>query len=336
QRLIRSLDAIIIDEISMVRADMIDNIDAVLRLNRGSDEAFGGVQMVFFGDLFKLPPIISAKVEREYLDDYYESPYFFSARVWDQNTPLVGIELTKIYRQEELHFLRLLEEIRYNNADSDSIEAINERYRPHEPPPDHSITICARRYLADAINHRQLNQLKGTAKIFMATITGNFSRTTSPAPSELILKEGAQVMFVRNDPLKKYVNGSLGEVVTITENSIHVRLIHDHHLIIELEKNTWENIKYSINKKGEIETEVTGMFEQYPLNLAWAITIHKSQGMTFQEVIIDMGGGAFDYGQTYVALSRCTHLEGIHLRRPLKENDIQTDDRIVQFYRKMF
>lgn len=336
QRLIRSLDAIIIDEISMVRADMIDNIDAVLRLNRGSDEAFGGVQMVFFGDLFQLPPIISDKVEREYLDDHYDSPYFFSARVWDQNTPLVGIELTKIYRQEELHFLRLLEEIRYNNADSDSIEAINERYRPHEPPPDHSITICARRYLADAINHRQLNQLKGTAKIFMATITGNFSRTTSPAPSELILKEGAQVMFVRNDPLKKYVNGSLGEVVTITENSIHVRLIHDHHLIIELEKSTWENIKYSINKKGEIETEVTGMFEQYPLNLAWAITIHKSQGMTFQEVIIDMGGGAFDYGQTYVALSRCTHLEGIHLRRPLKENDIQTDDRIVQFYRKMF
>lgn len=335
-RLINSLDAIIIDEISMVRTDMIDNIDKALRLNRNIDQPFGGVQMVFFGDLFQLPPIVADQVEREFLDYHYESPYFFSAHVWQDNVRLVGIELTKIYRQEELHFLRLLEDIRYNNADYDTLDSINQRYQPHQPSPDTSITICARRYLANAINLKKLNQLDGVTRVFQATVTGNFSRSTSPAPPELMLKEGAQVMFVRNDPMKKFVNGSLGKVVTISEDSIVVLLHDDKSSTVVVEKATWENVKYTINKNGEIGTEITGTFEQYPLNLAWAITIHKSQGMTFAEVNIDLGGGAFDYGQTYVALSRCSHLDGIFLRRPLKQEDIQTDERIVQFYREMF
>ena len=336
RKLIKSLDAIIIDEISMVRADMMDNIDAALRLNRGNNHPFGGVQMVFFGDLFQLPPIIASKVELQYLDDHYESPYFFSAHVWNQRASLIGIELTKVYRQEEQQFLRLLEEIRYDNTDDDTLETINDRFRPGERLPDHTITICARRYSADAINLKKLSALPGEPNIFQATITGNFSRSTSPAPPELVLKPGAQVMFVRNDPLKKYVNGTLGEVVEISGQTILVSLPDQSGSVVEVEKCTWENIRYTIDTKGDIDTEVNGTFEQYPLTLAWAITIHKSQGMTFNQVSIDMGGGAFDFGQTYVALSRCTHLDGIFLRRPLRPEDVQTDDRIVQFYRKMF
>lgn len=336
RKLVKSLEAIIIDEISMVRADMIDQIDVILRLTRGVDLPFGGIQMVFFGDLFQLPPIVSSDVERIYLNENYDSPYFFSAHVWKQDITLVGIELTKIYRQEELDFLRLLEEIRYDNTDQDTLDAINTRYHPSGAIPPHTITICARRYLADVINRKRLQELPGLARIFQATISGNFSRSTSPAPPELILKEGAQVMFVRNDPLKKYVNGTLGEVDSITENNIRVVLADNHANVVEVEKCTWETIRYAMDADGSIVSEVTGTFEQYPLNLAWAITIHKSQGMTFRSVCIDMGGGAFDFGQTYVALSRCTHLGGIYLRRPLRPEDIQTDERIVQFYRKMF
>lgn len=336
RKLINSLDAIIIDEISMVRADMLDNIDHSLRINRGNDQPFGGVQMVFFGDLFQLPPIVSKPAEREYLEYHYDSPYFFSAHVWHQNADICGIELTKIYRQEEQHFLRLLEEIRYNNADWDTLEGINKRYQPDHPPQKHGVTICTRRYLARSINLKRLNELSGTPTVFQAKVTGNFSRSTSPAPPELMLKEGAQVMFVKNDPLKKYVNGTLGEVLSISGKSILVQVIGDKNATVKVERHSWDHIKYTIDKEGKIKTEVTGTFEQYPLNLAWAMTIHKSQGMTFDQIIIDMGSGAFDFGQTYVALSRCTHLEGVHLKRPLKPDDIQTDDRIVQYYRKMF
>jgi len=336
RRLIQTLDTIIIDEISMVRADMIDNIDRILRLNRGNNEPFGGVQMVFFGDMFQLPPIVSDQVEREYLDYHYDSPYFFSAHAWQHNTQIQGIELTKIYRQEEQHFLRLLEEIRYNTADWDTLEAINERYQPSEPAPPYSVTICTRRYLARSINLKRLSELPGTTRVFQAKITGNFSRSTSPAPPELMLKEGALVMFVRNDPLKKYVNGSLGNVVRISDNSIIVKLFGENEHTVEVDKATWDHIRYSMNDEGQITTEVTGTFEQYPLNLAWGMTIHKSQGMTFDQVIIDMGGGAFDFGQAYVALSRCTRLDGVHLKRPLTFHDIQTDERIIQYYRKIF
>ncbi len=336
RKLIKALDVIIIDEVSMVRADMLDNIDQALRLNRANNEAFGGIQMVFFGDLFQLPPIVAKSAEREYMEYHYDTPYFFSAHVWQNDVDIRGIELTKVYRQEEHHFLRLLEEIRYNNADWETLEAINERYQPHQPIPDHSVTICTRRYLARSINLKKLHELPGSPKIFQAKVTGNFSRSTSPAPPELMLKEGAQVMFVKNDPLKKYVNGTLGKVTSISDKSIYVQVFNENQSTVEVEKNSWDNIKYTINQDGQIKSEVTGSFEQYPLNLAWAMTIHKSQGMTFEEVVIDMGSGAFDFGQAYVALSRCTRLAGVYLKRPLKPDDIQTDDQIVQYYRKMF
>lgn len=355
RRLICALDVIVIDEISMVRADMLDNIDRSLRLNRGIDLPFGGVQMVFFGDLYQLPPVVAQKEEREYLSFHYETPYFFSAAVWNSGTKIIGIELTKIYRQKEQLFLRLLEEIRNNTADEETLEKLNQRYQPHEDLPPHAVTICTLRHLARSINLRKLLSLPGNSHVFQATITGNFSRSASPAPPELTLKEGAQVMFVKNDPMKRFVNGSLGIVANISEKEIVVRRIDSKvssdpaskpSLLskdnssgsedIHLEKHLWENIKYSVNPEGKIESEVTGTFEQYPLTLAWAMTIHKSQGMTFDQIIIDMGHGAFDYGQTYVALSRCTHLEGVFLKRPLKSSDIQTDDQIVDYYRKIF
>lgn len=336
RRLIRSLDALVIDEISMVRADMLDNIDRALRLNRETNEPFGGVQMIFFGDLFQLPPVIAQKEERAYLDTHYETPYFFSSHVLSKETDVIGIELTKIYRQDERHFLQLLEDIRYNTGDWDTLEALNERYQPALPPPEHSVTICTRRYLARSINLKKLGELSTPSFVFPAKISGNFSRSASPAPTELILKEGAQVMFVKNDPLKKYVNGTLGEVVKISPDNLSVKIMRSPNTLISVEKTTWDNIRYTIDKKGNINTEVTGSFEQYPLILAWAMTIHKSQGMTFDQIIIDMGSGAFDYGQAYVALSRSTHLNGVHLIQPLKPSDIQTDERIVEYYRKMF
>jgi len=341
RRLICALDVIIIDEISMVRADMLDNIDRALRLNRNNDQPFGGVQMVFFGDLYQLPPVVAQKEEREYLSYHYETPYFFSAAVWNSGAKIVGIELMKIYRQKEQLFLRLLEEIRHNTADQETLDTLNQRYQPDRPLPNHAVTICTLRHLARSINLRKLHSLPGDPHVFQATITGNFTRSASPAPPELTLKKGAQVMFVKNDPLKRFVNGSLGIVVDISKKEIVVRRIDSKDTLSEsediyLEKHLWENIKYSVNSEGEIESEVTGTFEQYPLSLAWAMTIHKSQGMTFDQIIIDMGHGAFDYGQTYVALSRCTHLEGVFLKRPLRPADIQTDDQIVDYYRKIF
>lgn len=350
RRLISALEVIIIDEISMVRADMLDNIDRALRLNRSCEEPFGGVQMVFFGDLYQLPPVIAGKEEREYLAARYETPYFFSAEVWQQGVKITGIELTKIYRQKERLFLRLLEEIRNNTADEETLETLNQRYRPDQPMPEHGITICTLRHLARSINLKKLQELPGPSLVFQAVVTGNFSRTSSPAPPELILKKGAQVMFVKNDPLKRFVNGSLGEITGISENEITVRPIGsesknfdtEENVLssagapIRLQKHIWEHIRYRIRPDGTIESEVTGTFEQYPLSLAWAMTIHKSQGMTFDQIVIDMGGGAFDFGQTYVALSRCTRLEGLFLKRPLKMSDIQTDEQIIDYYRKKF
>ncbi|WP_236980650.1 ATP-dependent DNA helicase [Membranihabitans maritimus] len=337
KKLINSLDIIVIDEISMVRADMMDNIDQYLRLNRNSEKPFGGVKMVFFGDLFQLPPVVAHAAESQYLEDHYDSPYFFSSHVLVENPELCCIELTKIYRQREKEFINILEEIRMNTADWDTLETINRRFLPGKSPPEDSITICSRKYIAKGININKLNTLPGNPKVFQAKTTGNFSRNTSPAPTELILKKGAQIMFVKNDPAKQFVNGSLGKIVEIGDHAIKVRLQNvKTPKTITVYSTIWENIKYKINSEGKIESEVTGTFEQFPVTLAWAITIHKSQGMTFDNVAIDLGTGAFDFGQSYVALSRCTHFNGIFLKRPFKPNDIMTDDKIVEFYRKNF
>lgn len=337
KKLLQNLNTIIIDEISMVRADMMDNIDAFLKLNLGNNLPFGGIQMVFFGDLFQLPPVIASVEERNYLKDNYSTPYFFSSKVIENEIDLKGIELTKVYRQRDRSFLNLLEEIRNNTADWEVLSQINMRQLPQHQWPEDGIILCSKKYLAQAINQKKLNELKDAAKIYQAKITGVISRNASPAPSELILKHGAKVMLLKNDPGKEYVNGSIGTITRLSSNEIEIEITEESKTkTVILQKAQWENIKYRLDEKGHITSEVIGTIEQFPLTLAWAITIHKSQGITFEKVIVDLGGGAFDYGQSYVALSRCTHLEGIYLKHPLKMTDILTDEEIVDFYRKNF
>ena len=336
RKLYKSLQVLIIDEVSMVRADMMDNIDYFLRLNRNDSRPFGGVQVVFFGDLFQLPPIVAGDVERQLIEYNYESPYFFSAEVF-KTIELEMLELRKVYRQKERHFLRLLETVRLNRADYDDLEDLNVRYDPNAQPGDYAITISARNAQVNQTNRRELERLETGAFIFPAEIEGDFNPALYPTASLLTLKIGAQVMFVKNDPEGKFVNGTIGKVVSLEENLITVKT-NDDQKLIEVAPAEWQILKYKISEENptEIDTEVVGTFTQYPLKLAWAVTIHKSQGQTFDRVIIDLGRGAFEHGQTYVALSRCRTLDGIVLKQPLQLRDIQVDERVVEFYETNF
>lgn len=335
-RMYLNLDMIVIDEISMVRADMLDNIDMFLRINRNRNEPFGGVQMVFFGDLFQLPPVIGSPVEKEFLVQRYESPYFFSSRVIKTSEEFEMIELNKVYRQDERRFIRLLDNIRLSHFDMDDLEDLNTRHVSIPENISHTITLSSRNAVVKEINQRELSKLTSEPFTYLAEVTGDFSTRQFPTDSALILRKGAQVMFVKNDPLKKFVNGTIGEIVEIDSDKIKVEIIDQQGMPKEItvEKLDWEILKYQLDEenKTQIKTKTIGTFRQFPLKLAWAITIHKSQGKTFQRIIIDMGRGAFEYGQTYVALSRCKTLDGIILKNPLRPRDIMVDQRITEFY----
>ncbi|MEL6923751.1 MAG: DEAD/DEAH box helicase [Bacteroidota bacterium] len=333
--LYRKLEILIIDEISMVRADMLDNIDYFLRLNRENPKPFGGVQLVFFGDLFQLPPVVSTDVERQLFQTYYDSPYFFSAKVLQEEMEIEMIELRKVYRQEARHFIRLLDAVRSNQLDFDDLEDLNERYEPDFEPEDFYITLSTRNAIVNSINQSKLSKNPSEEFSFIASVTGDFHPRLFPAEAVLKLKLGAQVMFVKNDPKKQFVNGTIGMISHIDHDNIEVLVEEDgKNRRIVVEKMEWEILKYKddVQDANNIKTDVVGTFKQYPLRLAWAITIHKSQGKTFEKVIIDLGRGAFEHGQTYVALSRCRTLEGIVLKQPLRPNDIMVDDRIVSYY----
>lgn len=339
-RLYKNLQVLIVDEISMVRADMLDGMDKFLRVNRENFKPFGGVQVVFFGDLFQLPPVVTRDpVETAYFNDYYESPYFFSAKVFqDIDFQLDTLELSKVYRQESRHFLRLLEAVRVNEVDYDDLEDLNERHQPDFRETDGYITLCARNNTADRINQRELSLLETREYEFRAQIKGQFDPGLYPTEAALRLRQGAQVMFVRNDQEeKRFVNGTIGRITQLNKDTIVVETegYGGKKRRIEVPKVEWEIIRYQASAAGDIETEVIGSFTQYPLKLAWAITIHKSQGKTFDKVLIDLGGGAFEHGQLYVALSRCRTLEGIVLRQPIRQQDIITDERIVAFYQRV-
>ena len=340
RRLYKNIEVLIIDEISMVRADMLDNIDLFLRINREDPHPFGGVQVVFFGDLFQLPPVVSSDVESQLFQHFYDSPYFFSARVFQENFPMEMLELRKVYRQDNRHFLRLLDAIRLNQADFDDLEDINERYLPDFQSEGGYITLSARNATVNSINRRELDRIPLPAEVFLASVTGSFNPKQFPTEAALNLKLSAQVMFVKNDPKKEFVNGTIGKIVRFEEDKIIVRVARSEngYREIEVEKMDWEILKYVQSKDdpNKIETETVGTFQQYPLKLAWAITIHKSQGKTFDKVIIDLGKGAFEHGQTYVALSRCRTLEGVVLKQPLRQRDILTDEKIVDFYQQNF
>jgi len=332
----RKLDTIIIDEISMVRVDMIDNIDFFLRVNRGIDEPFGGVQMIFFGDLFQLPPVVATDFEKKYLAEKYESPYFFSGSIMQSEIDFEMLELRTVFRQSDRSFISLLDNIRTNEMDWDDLEALNERVDPDRTSDDLYIMLSGRNKMVQEINESKLKALDSPLFEYLAKIEGNFQNAIMPTEAILKLKVGAQVMFLKNDPDKQFVNGTLGKVSYLDHDTVKVKISDDreNQKEITLSPMEWEFIKYGINKENptEIKASVLGTFKQFPLKLAWAITIHKSQGKTFDNVIIDMGKqGAFEYGQTYVALSRCTTLEGIILKRPIKGGDIRVDQRIVDY-----
>ncbi|MEM0994125.1 MAG: PIF1 family DEAD/DEAH box helicase [Bacteroidota bacterium] len=337
RRLYRNMEVMVIDEISMVRADLLDHIDRFLRINRDNHLPFGGVQVVFFGDLFQLPPVIANDIERNIFSTYYDSPYFFSAKVFEQ-FEMEKIELRKVYRQEARYFIRLLDAVRTNRLDRDDLLDLNERHVPDFESEDFYITLSARNITVDRINKLALERIPMPVHQYFAYIKGDFAPRLFPTEQILKLKLNAQVMFVRNDPDKQFVNGTIGKVVKLEAEAITVMVETQdgRRRYVDVRQIEWEILRYKMGENGKIESQVVGTFTQYPLRLAWAITIHKSQGKTFDRVIIDLGKGAFEHGQTYVALSRCRTLEGIVLRHPLKWSDIRTDERIVSYYEQNF
>ncbi|MBW2596461.1 MAG: helix-turn-helix domain-containing protein [Deltaproteobacteria bacterium] len=332
KRIIQSLDLLVIDEISMVRADLLDAVDAALRRYRRNNQPFGGVQLLVIGDLHQLSPV-AKQDEWRLLQQYYESPYFFSSKVLGL-TELLTIELKHIYRQSDASFIKLLNRVRDNRLDESSIEDLNQRYiKDFKPGKDQGyITLSTHNRSAESINQTRLQALTKKEHCFKAEISGDFPEHIYPTLATLLLKEGAQVMFVRNDPSpeKLYYNGKIGKITKLSNKSIRVTCPGDKQEIV-VEPITWENIKYTLNEETkEIEEDVIGRFEQYPLKLAWAITIHKSQGLTFEKAIID-AKAAFAHGQVYVALSRCKTMEGMVLSSPISSRGIEIDKAIMCF-----
>ena len=341
-KLLRELELIIIDEISMVRADIIDFIDRVLRIYcRNMREPFGGKQLLLVGDIFQLEPVVKED-EWRLMQPFYASAYFFSAKVWQQ-MQLVSVELRKVYRQSDSDFIAILDRIRENAATDADLNAINSRVTVADGSAigasSHAgfqITLATRRDTVDYINDEQLKQLDGNSSIFNGTIKGDFPLTSLPAPMELEVKPGAQVIFTKNDKEKRWVNGTIGVVIGIDEEEGIIGVVDEDGHEYDVVREVWENMRYTFNEKEQkIEEELLGTFVQFPLRLAWAITVHKSQGLTFRQVKIDFsGGGAFAGGQTYVALSRCSSLKGITLEEPIRRSDIFVRPEVVAFAKK--
>jgi len=332
KRIIQSLDLLVIDEISMVRADLLDAVDAVLRSHRRNNQPFGGVQLLLIGDLHQLSPV-AKQDEWHLLEQYYESVYFFSSKALGL-TELITIELTHIFRQSDARFIKLLNRVRDNRLDESAIADLRQRYiQDFTPGEDQGyITLTTHNRNAESINRTRLEGLPRKEYCFKAEVSGDFPEHNYPTLAHLLLRKGAQVMFVRNDPSaeKRYYNGKIGKITKISSKSISVVCPGDKQEI-GVEPITWENIKYVLNEETkEIEEEIIGTFTQFPLKLAWAITIHKSQGLTFEKAIID-AKAAFARGQVYVALSRCKNLEGMVLSSPLSSRGIETDEAIRCF-----
>jgi ATP-dependent exoDNAse (exonuclease V) alpha subunit len=346
------LDTIIIDEISMVRADILDGIDYILRRERNNDRPFGGIQMIFVGDVFQLPPVVNSKKiisvqnesgteqvisEADYFEQEYGGCYFFNAKSFRRGH-FRFIELQKIFRQNDSQFIDILDSLRHGVMSQDEINLLNSRYLPdYEFSNDERTTLCGHNATVNAINTKQLENIKSRPYLFKASMTGKFADDTAekdyPSELELGLKEGALVMLTKNDREKRWLNGTVGKIGRLTDTSVEV-IVNGQRCSVDKEK--WESIEYMYDRKTKtVIPRVVGTFSQYPIRLAWAVTIHKSQGRTFDKIAVDLEQGEFAHGQTYVALSRCTSLKGIVLKKPFKLEDIMWDPKVVRFYKDM-
>lgn len=329
---LQKMDMLVIDEVSMVRCDVIDAIDEILKsVRKNHTELFGGVQVLFIGDLYQLPPV-AVRHEWDILSEYYQSPFFFDAHCLKKEMP-VFIELTTVFRQSDSVFIQLLNNIRNNMMDEDSFEMLNDRYSADFRPDieEGYITLTSHNAQADAINERELNRLFGEEFTYEASVEGDFPENSFPAEKSIRLKRGAQVMFLKNDVMGRYFNGKIGVIDYLSDDEIKVNAGGE---LISVERETWENIRYELDsKEGKLKQEVMGAFTQFPLRLAWATTIHKSQGLTFDKIMID-AAKAFAGGQVYVALSRCTSLEGIVLLSRIPPRAIACNAHVVEMHQR--
>ncbi len=338
RKMYEALDALIIDEISMVRADLMDCIDKFLQINRGKiGTPFGGVQMILFGDLYQLPPIVSGE-EKGIFSSLYKSPYFFDSNVF-QNLELEVIELNEVFRQKDKGFVEMLDGVRHNRVSDEHLEKLNGRVNPSFEPKENEffIRLCTLNKMADEINARELEKIKAYLYCFRGATEGDFSAEYLPCEQELKLKIGAQVMFLNNDPAKKWVNGTIGKVMGFRKEGDNFAVVVEleNRQIVEASPHTWKLFRPKYDPlKNALAYDSIGAFTQYPLRLAWGITIHKSQGKTFEKAIIDFGYGTFAPGQAYVALSRCTTLEGMVLKKPMQRGYIMADEKIGKFMEK--
>jgi len=342
----KKIDVIVIDEISMVRADLLDCVDKFMRLNgRDKKSPFGGTQMVFIGDLYQLPPVVAGE-EAKLFQNHYESPYFFSSKALaGENGELFAmtlIELDKIYRQKDDRFIRLLNAVRNNSATPEDLEDFNNRFDSNFIPPDNDyyIYLTSTNSQASDINNEKLEKLQNKIYKNIAMVSGHFEARNMPTDVDLKFKVGAQIMLLNNDQLRRWVNGSIGHITRIEKHEhtelgyvVYARLLDGGE--VDITKHTWDLFEYSFDySTNSIKSNKTGSFTQYPFRLAWAVTIHKSQGKTFNKVIVDVGRGTFAHGQMYVALSRCTTLEGLVLKKKLDKRQIWMDWRVVDFITK--